>query len=633
MLSTSPQVEYDSLDYCLIEALLRGLKPDPILTTDKWADQFRILGDTSAEPGPFRTSRTPYMREILEKLSVINPAQVIYFMKCSQISATETGNNWIGYMMDIAPCSILYVMPTDTMMKNTSTTRIQPMINTTPSLSKKIKPARSREGGNTMLRKEFTGGVLSMVGANSPNGVSSTPVKAVYLDEVDRYPANIGGEGDVISLATTRTSTYGDRRKIFGSSTPTIAGKSIIEKEMKRTGQRRYHVPCPHCGVYQTLKFSNLKWESGKYDKVVYECEACHEGIQERFKTKMLALGNWVPDFPELEDGFKFGYLINALYSPYGWYSWRLMAQEYDEALDDLPKMIAFVNTKLGEVYETKGDAPDWQQIYNKREDYKLNVPNNEVAFITAGVDIQKDRIEVEIVGWGKGKQSWSIDYRVLNGNTDSASNEVWNDLAKIINETWTREDGAVLNLRMMAVDSGNNTAVVYEFCRKYPTTQVIPIKGKDDMALMVSQPRQVDTSRSGKKIGGVKVWMVGVSLIKTELYGWLKLQHIDGEDFQHGYCHFPMYDEQHFRSLTAEQVEYVKNKKGFTQLAWVKKYERNERLDCRVYARAAAYVLGIDRLNNEDWDRIYNEIKDTVTFEKPEEKPTKSRKRYGFLD
>lgn len=621
----------EEVDYSLIEALLRGLKPDPIMTVTEWSDTKRILPPTSAAPGPFNSKKTPYTREISDKLSATNPAQIIFFKKCSQIAGTETGNNWVGYTIDVSPSAMLYVMPTDTMMKNCSTTRIQPMINTTPALAKKIMPARSREGGNTMMRKEFEGGIIFMVGANSPNGVSSNPVKKVYLDEIDRYPANIGGEGDVIALAITRTTTFGDSRKIFGTSTPTIAGTSLIDKEFKKTGQRYWHVPCPHCGVYQKLLFTNLKWEKGKYDNVKYECSECHELIHERYKTKMLEAGVWIPDFPELEDGITFGYQINALYSPIGWYKWATMAKEYDEALDDLPKMITFTNTKLGEVYETKGDAPDWKNLYNKRENYKLNVPNDQVIFITAGVDIQKDRIEVEIVGWGAGKQSWSIDYRVLNGNTDTASNEVWNELAKITDETWTREDGALLKMRMMAVDSGNNTSVVYEFCRRFPTTLVIPVKGRDNMATFVSQPRQVDTSKSGKKIGIVKVWNVGVSLIKTELYGWLKLQHIDGEDFQHGYCHFPMYDEQHFRSLTAEQVEYVKNKKGFNVLSWVKKYERNERLDCRVYARAAANVIGIDRLTDDDWAKLYMEIKDTIAFKKPEEVKKKRSNRDDY--
>jgi phage terminase large subunit GpA-like protein len=622
MLEAAPYIDYSS-----IAGLLRGLQPDPIMTVNEWADKYRKLPNTSARPGDFDTGVTPYLKEIMEKLSVTNPAQKIIFKKCSQIGATECGNNWLGYIMDIAPCAMLYVMPTDTLMKTTSATRIQPMINTTPTLGKKIRPARSRDGGNTMMRKEFEGGMVLMVGANSPNGVSSTPVKVVYLDEMDRYPANIGGEGDVLTLASTRTVTHGDTSKIFCTSTPTIAGSSIIDKEFKLTGQRYYNVPCPDCGTYQVLKLENLCWEPKKYDKVSYKCEICAEKIAERFKKIMLPQGSWIAKFPELEDGITFGYHLNALYSPYGWYSWAKMAKEYDEALDDLPKMIAFVNTKKGEVYETSGDAPDWQQLYNKREDYELNVPNEQVIFITAGVDIQPDRIEVEIVGWGAGKQSWSIDYRIFLGSTSSESNEVWANIAAIVDETWTRQDGAILPLRMMCVDSGNNTNVVYAFCRKFSTAKVIPIKGKDEMAVLVSQPKSVDTSKSGKKINGVKVWMVGVSLIKTELYGWLKLQHLDNEEYPHGYCHFPMYDEQHFRSLTAEQVEYEKDKKGYGKLVWKKKYERNERLDCRVYARAAAYQIGIDRLTDEDWQRLNDDTKDMITEKQPEENQTKQRK------
>lgn len=606
--------ELEHIDLSLIEGLLKGLMPDPIMTVSEWSDEYRVLPETNAEGGQFRTSRTPYLKEIMDKLSAVDPAQKIIWEKSSQVGATESGNNWLGYTIHLDPSGFLYIMPTDTMMKITSKTRIKPMIEKTPVLSQKIKPARSRDSGNTMLTKEFQGGFVNMVGANSPVGLASLAVKKVYCDEVDRYPQDVDGEGDVISLAETRTSTFGARKKLFITSTPTIAGQSIIHKEFEKTGQRYYHVPCPHCGMYQDLKFTQLRWEKGKYDNVTYECEYCNEQISERHKTKMLQAGHWVPRFPEKEDGITFGYHINALCSPYGWYSWGQMAKEYDEAVDNLPKLVVFTNTKLGICYEAEGDSPEWEAIYNKREDYLLNRPNENVVFITAGVDIQKDRIEVEIVGWGKGKENWSIDYRVLLGNTESIGNPVWAELDKIVSESWTRTDGAVLPLHMMAVDSGNNTSVVYDFCRKYPTTKVIPVKGRDNMAVMVSQPKAVDTSRSGKKINGVKVWMVGVSLIKTEIYGWLKLQLIDGEAAPRGYCHFPkMYDQTHFRSLTAEKVEYKKNRKGFTEAAWVKKYERNERLDTRVYARAAAFVLGIDRLNDQQWDKLLIDSRDLV--------------------
>lgn len=625
----------EHIDYSLISGLLRGLKPDPIMKVSEWSDQYRILPETNAEGGKFRTSRTPYLREIMDKLSVSDPAQKIVWKKSSQVGATESGNNWLGYTIHIAPAGFLYIMPTDTMMKITSKTRIKPMIEKTPELNSKIKPARSREGGNTMMTKEFEGGFVNMVGANSPVGLASLAVKDIYCDEVDRYPDDVGGEGDVISLAETRTTTFGNRRKIFITSTPTRKGASIIDKEFEKTGQRYYHVPCPHCGGMQHLKFERLRYEKGKYDNVQYECEHCNELISERFKAKMLANGVWQPLFPEKEDGVTFGYHLNALYSPPGWYSWGRMAKEYEEALADLPKLIVWTNTKNGECYESDGDTPAWEMLYNKREpNLKFNVPNEKVIFITAGVDIQRDRIEVEIVGWGKGKESWSIDYRVLQGDASSATNDVWKELDKIVNETWIREDGVSLPLQMMAVDSGNNTAEVYAWCRKWPTTKVVPIKGRDSMAIMVSQPRAVDTAKMGKAIeGGVKVWSVGVSLIKSELYGWLKLQKLDDQDAPSGYCHFPMYDEHHFKSLTAEKLEYTTDKKGYPKVEWKKKYERNERLDCRVYARAAAFLIGIDLLQPEQWDQYYLETKDMMPENNPVEtvKPKKKSNGGGF--
>jgi phage terminase large subunit GpA-like protein len=597
----------------LIEGLLRGLKPDPLLTVSQWADEFRILPDFSASPGPFRVRKTPYLQEIMDKLSVSDPAQNIVFKKCSQIGGTETGNNWLGYIIDIAPSAMLYIMPTDTMMKLTSKTRIQPMINETPALQRKIKPSRSRDSGNTIMTKEFEGGFVNMVGANSPNGLSSLPVRYVYFDETDRYPGNVKGEGDVISLGETRTSTFGARKKVFKTSTPTLKGSSIIAKAYEATGQREFYVPCPHCASLQVLRFERLRYEVGKYDNVTYECEHCNEQIHERHKTRMLENGTWIARFPDKEDGITFGYHINALYSPYGWYSWGQMAKDYEEALTDLPKMIAFTNTKKGEEYEAEGDAPQWEVLYSKASpDIKVGTPSEHVVFITVGVDIQKDRIELEIVGWGKGKQSWSIDYRVLVGSTDSETNEVWNSLSLVLDESFTREDGAVLPVHLMAVDTGYNTSVVYDFCRRHPG-RVIPIKGQDKQSMIVSPPRAVDTSRAGKKINGVKVWNVGVSMVKTQLYGWLKLFRNEDGTYPNGYCHFPQYDSHYFKGLASEKLTSATDKKGYTTYVWNKHFERNEPLDCRVYARAAANVLNIDRFTDEAWDKLWLDTKDQV--------------------
>jgi phage terminase large subunit GpA-like protein len=603
------------IEYQLVGPFLRALKPEPRLTVNEWADQYRVLPSSNSEPGRFRSSRTPYMEFISFLLSSKSKAQVIILMKAAQVAATELGNNWAGHTIHVDPANFLYIMPTDSMAKSVSKTRIKKMIELCPELSKRVKSNRERDSGNTILEKEFEGGMLKFVGANAPAGLSSFNAKKVYADEVDRYPQDVANEGDVISLAFARTTTFGDSRKILITSTPTVEETSIINREFQKTSQYHYHLPCPICGAYQKMIAEQLRWEPGKYHDVQYQCGHCAQLFPEHHKTEMLSKGQWISDYPDKEDGIRYGLHLGGLLSPLGWFSWTMWAREYDDCQNDPTKMKTFVNTRHGLCYSAGGEVPDWEALYNKRQDYKINQPNDKVIFITAGADIQKDRIEVEIVGWGKGKQSWSLDYRVLLGNTDSASNPVWDELDKVVNETWTRIDGATLPMRLMAVDSGNNTTVVYEFCARYPASKVIAVKGgPPTMATVVSTPRTVSNAKAGSKIsGGMKVWMVGVSLIKTELYGWLQLQHLDGEEYQHGYCHFPMYDETHFRSLTSEKLQSTTNKKGFPVQAWVKHYTRNERLDCRVYARAAAFVLGIDRLTDNDWQRLYDEIKDTI--------------------
>lgn len=610
-----------------IGGFLRGITPDPMLTVSEWADEYRLLPQVSAEPGKFRMSKTPYMKEIIDRLSVHDPAQEVIFKKCAQIGATESGNNWLGYMIGIAPASMLYVMPTDMMMKDTSKNRIQKMIDDTPSIRAKIKPAKAKDSNNTIQFKEFEGGFFKGVGANSPVGLASTAVRNVYLDEIDRYPLSVGGEGSAIDLAKTRTSTYGARRKMFLTSTPTLEGTSAIDLAFKKTGQRHYHVSCPMCGTMQQLKFDNLRYDKGNIKSadfaVQYECDHCHDLIPERYKPKMLASGQWIPEFPENENGLVYGYHLNALYSPYGWYSWVDMVKDYEEAQNDIPKLITFTNTKLGEVYNDKGDKPDWEMLYSKREHYTRNTPFTSVAFLTAGVDVQADRLEIEIVGWIKGKRSQSVDYRLLFGDTSQV--DVWKGLDAILNEPFISEDNRILYIDKMAIDTGYNTSHVYTFCRRHSSSRVVPIKGQANQMIMISHPKLVDTNQKGKSIGSMKVFNIAVSLIKSELYGWLKmLPNTDGSNtYPDGYCHFPEYDEAHFKSLTAEEMQQVINKKGETVYEWVVKYKRNERLDCRVYARAAAAIRGMDRFDSKYWDEL---MASAEVISREAKKPAKKR-------
>lgn len=581
-----------------------GLKPEPRLTVSEWADQYRYLSSTaSAEPGRWRTSRVPYMRAIMDDLSALSPVEEIDFMKAAQVAATETGLNWIGYIIDLAPAPTLLVQPTDMMVKRNSKMRFDPMVEATPRLQRKIKPARGRDSGNTITQKDFPGGTIIMTGANSPVGLRSMPAKNIFLDEVDAYPVDLDGEGSPIELARARTRTFA-RRKIFKASTPTTEAKSLIKKEFDKTDQRYYFVPCPHCGAEQTLVWEQMRWDKGKPDTARYECAHCKELIEERFKTVMLAKGTWRPTKEENINIRRKGYHINSLYSPFGWFSWREAVELWEKAEKDINEKKTFTNTVLGLTWEDEGEAPPWENIFNKRETYKLGAVPEEVAFLTAGVDVQRDRLELEIVGWCPGKRSYSIDYRVILGKTEEK--EVWNKLALVLNEQFERSDGTSMPIKIMAIDSGYNTSYVYSFCRKYDVSRVVAVKGQETQAIMVAPPRSVDVSgKTGKKIGRTKLWNIGVSLIKSELYNWLKLEKGEDGTIPDGYCHFPQYDAAYFRGITAEQLEF-KIVRGYRKYQWIKKYERNEPLDCRVYARAAASIFGMERFRADDWQAVY---------------------------
>ena len=352
----------------LIRAWSRGLRPDPDLTVSSWADRHRKLASrASAEPGQYRTARTPYMREIMDRLSPGDPTQRIVFMKAAQVGATEAGNNWIGFVIHQAPGPMLAVQPTVELAKRNSRQRIDPLIDESPELRERVKPARSRDAGNTMLSKEFAGGILIMTGANSAVGLRSTPARYIFLDEVDAYPASADEEGDPVTLAEARSLTFAHRRKVFLVSTPTIRGLSRIEREFEASDQRRYFVPCPHCDAMQWLKFERLRWEKGRPETAEYHCEGCERPIAEHHKTRMLERGEWRAT-ATAADPATVGYHLSALYSPVGWLSWQRIARAHEAARGSDEAMRAFRNTILGETWMETGEAPDWQRLADRRE-------------------------------------------------------------------------------------------------------------------------------------------------------------------------------------------------------------------------------------------------------------------------
>jgi phage terminase large subunit GpA-like protein len=551
----------------------------------------------------------------MDSLSEFSSYVKVIVIKGAQLGLTEAGNNWLGYIMDNVPAPTLLVMPTDDAIKKNSKTRIDTMIESTPNLKEKVRVLKSRSGENTINQKNFPGGVLFMVGANSPVGLSSTPIKNVFMDEVDRYPLSVESEGSPIDLAIARTRTFA-KKKIFIISTPTVYGFSAIENEFLQTDQNVYEVPCPHCGAYQELIFGQLVWEKKKYEGAQYQCVQCGQLIEERFKTVMLENGNWVPRCQENISARAIGFKLPSFYSPYGWMSWGDIAQQYDNAIKDPNKMKVFVNTVLGETWAEDTESPQWENLYNRREHYRLNRPCKAVCFITVGVDVQKDRLELEVVGWGSDKQSWSLDYRVLPGSTTLP--EVWKELDKVVQETWVREDDIELGVKLMAVDSGAYTSEVYAWVRKYSSNKVIPIKGRAQLGIAVQPPVAIEYNSRGKKIKNVKLWKIGVSYLKTELYSWLGIEKGESEA-PPCYCHFPEYAEHYFKGITSE--DWIPSKRK-----WEKRFERNEPLDCRVYARAAAVIVGLDRLKQHQIEALSGNAKAT---RKTPSSNTEQKKRY----
>ncbi|PRY23517.1 phage terminase large subunit GpA-like protein [Aliiruegeria haliotis] len=597
----------------ILRSWRRGLRPDPDLTVSEWADRHRWLSSrASAEPGRYRTDRTPYLREIMDALSPRHPAQRISFMKAAQVGATEAGNNWAGFVIHHAPGPMLAVLPTVEMAKRASRGRLDPLIAESPVLRDRVTPARSREAGNSMLSKEFPGGILVLTGANSATGLRSMPARYIFLDEVDAYPASADEEGDPVALAEARTTTFAHRRKVFMVSTPTIRGLSRIEREYEASDQRRYFVPCPHCGHMQWLQFERLRWEKGRPETAAYHCEGCEQPIAEHHKTAMLASGEWRATATSA-DPTAIGFHISALYSPVGWKSWEQIAREWLAAQGSEDMLRAARNTLLGETWVESGEAPEWQRLAERREPWDTAGLPNGVLFLTAGADVQKDRIEVDIWGWGRGLESWLVDHIVIEGGPNRA--EAWAELTKLLGRTWDLANGSVMPIAKLAIDTGYEAAAVYGWTRAQGFGQVAPVKGLEgfNRATPVSGPTFVDATIGGRRLRrGARLWSVATSTFKIETYRFLRLERPDDAERAAGICdppgtmHLPDWiDSEWIRQLVAEQLVTVRNRRGYARQEWQKIRERNEALDTRVYARAAAWIMGADRWDEATWRQL----------------------------
>ncbi|MEN3976902.1 phage terminase large subunit family protein [Emcibacter sp. SYSU 3D8] len=580
-----------------------GLRPDADLTVSEWSDRHRMLSNrASAEPGRYRTARTPYMGAIMDALSTRHPAQRVVFMKAAQVGATEAGNNWIGYVIHQAPGPMLAVQPTVELAKRNSRQRIDPLIEESAALRDRVKPARSRDAGNTMLSKEFDGGILIMTGANSAVGLRSTPARYLFLDEVDAYPASADEEGDPVSLAEMRSLTFAHRRKVFLVSTPTIRGRSRIEREFEASDQRRYHVPCPHCGQLQWLKFERLRWEKGHPETAAYLCEGCDEPIPEHHKSAMLSNGEWLAT-ANTTDPDTIGFHLSALYSPVGWLSWARIARGWEAAQVSDEAHKVFRNTVLAQTWEERGEAPDWQRLYDRREVWPVGTVPTDGLVLTSFTDVQGDRLETSVWAWGEGLESWLIEHAVIRGAPNEA--ETWLQLHDLLNDrTWRQESGHLMRIAVGMVDSGAYTSEVYKFIRSQDARRIHASKGQKHGKNVSWIGSDIDDAT--RRHGGRKIRNIATSSLKHEFYRQLRLERPtreSGDPFPAGYVHLSeAVPEDGCRQLVSEVYDAGKG-------VWsVRQSERNEWLDCRVGARAAAYWAGVDMMSEDDWQSLRDE-------------------------
>lgn len=580
-----------------------ALRPPPKLSLSQWADRhFYLSAESAAEPGRWKT--LPYQRGILD--AITDPGvERVSVMKSARVGYTKCVNAAIGYFIHQDPCPILVVQPTVEDAEGYSKEEIAPMLRDCEVLAGLVSESSVKTSAQTILHKSFPGGVLSMVGANSGRGFRRVSRRVVIFDEVDGYPPSAGSEGDQIKLGERRAEYYWNR-KIVAGSTPLVAGASRIEDMFNAGDQRRFYVPCPHCGHMDFLRFSMrdddelegghvMRWPKTNPEAAYFLCPACGCTIEETSKRTMIDAGEWRA---RGEFSGHASFHIWAAYSLSPNATWGQIALEFVAAKGDPEKLKTYVNTVLGETWKDRGEAPDHERLYDRRETYPLRTVPDGPIVLTAGVDVQKDRFVYEVVGWAPNKESWSIDAGELYG--DTALEATWTQLDEFLSRAYQRADGGDLQIAMLGIDSGYNTQMVYNWARSHPLSRVIATKGTQGARMLVGVPSKVDVTFRGKRAqGGYRVWPVGVDLAKGELYGWLRLRIGDDGVPPPGYCHFPEHGKEYFLQLTAEHlVTSVNRKTGRARMEWrVLPNRENHFLDARIIARACAAVLGIDRM------------------------------------
>lgn len=609
----------------IAETALQAFKPPEKLTLSEWADRFAYLSvESSAEGGRWHT--LPYQKGIMDAISDPKLEQIT-LMKSARVGYSKILNHVIAYHIHQDPCPIMLVQPTIEDAQGYSKEEIAPMLRDTPCLKGLVSEAKSKDGANTILQKQFPGGTLSLVGANSPRGFRRVSRRVVLFDETDGYPQSAGAEGDQIKLGIRRTEYYWNRTIVAGS-TPTIKDFSRIERMFMQGDQRRYFVPCPKCEHMQYLKWPNMRWSDNDPSTAAYQCESCAELIPHAKKRWMVERGQWRPTSPGNGKHASFHIWAAYSYSPNA--SWSNLVEEFLDAKTDAEQLKTFVNTVLGEVWEDEYASKIGASALLERaakETYEHRIVPAQVLAITIGCDVQDDRLSLSVWGWGREEEAWLIDRAKLYG--DPSRPDVWKQLDEILSAPFLSEDGVDFKVSICAIDSGgHHTADVYSYARERAALGVIAIKGMSTKGKPpLGKASKVDLNRKGQVVRkGAQVFPVGTDTVKSLLFGRLK-----HNDMGPGYLHFySTVGTDYFEELTAEK-QILRYKQGYPQRMWVKKNNaRNEALDELVYAYSALHRLYQLYDRRTIWDQLERKVRpSTEDLPTP---PPRSRKAFNVL-
>ena len=608
-------------------------RPPEDMTVSQWAEKYRVLSrESAAEAGPWRNSRTPYMVEIMDAFD--DPrVHDLAVVAMSQTGKSELELNIIGKIIHQDPAPILYIQPDLTEARKFSTVRIAPMIRDCKVLRERVADVKSRDTRNTILQKSFPGGMLTMVGSQTPSALASMPVKNVIGDEIDRWALSAGSEGDPWELAEKRTTTFYNAKRV-AVSTPTTRGASRIADLFEKGTQEKWYSQCPHCGEWHEVLFPDIKFDfetikngrkvNYKLNSVHWCCPSC--GCISTEREMRDAPAKWVAENPEGLSRGRRTFWVNAFFSP--WRSWDEICIKFLEVRKDPQQLKVFYNTVLGQLWEDRGDLEDEDSYLARREDYgtredgtPVELPEG-VLVLTCGVDTQDDRLEYEVVGWGHYGESWGIKKGIIMG--DPNDDATWQRLDDVVSHVYKFASGRGLTISMTCVDSGGHkTQSVYRHCRDRLSKRVFAIKGQGGDGIPYTKPpSKVKIVVNGVAIGQTWLYVLGVDAGKADIMSALKVQEAGPK-----YCHFPKgneqgYDLAFFNGLLSERL-VMKSERGRTRWVWEKimGHERNEALDCRNYALAALRIL------DPDMDAVERRLKG-LESQKPTQQAQQTRKR-----